>query len=85
MTYAVRVNEMKMTGPGDGLDCWRQVSWQYSNVNRLKVIYPTRFGRIIDIPCASRLDADQTLAYLIDLGITAKAMHLISDREQVIK
>lgn len=86
MTYAVRVNEIKMTGlPGVGYELWLGQSWKYAEKNRLRVVYSTRFGRIVDVKCRDRAQAERLLEDFVQRGIPRDVIDIVSNRESVAK
>ena len=86
MTYAVRVNEIKMTGlPGVGFELWLGQSWKYAEKNRLHVVYPTRFGRIVDVKCRDRAQAERLVEDFVERGIPRDVLRVVGDLDRVAK
>lgn len=83
---AVRVNEIKLAAASDhGFAVWRKAAAAYAQRNRLREVYFTRFGRIMDVTCSSVLSADQLLTHLIDQGIPEHCIHVVGGKDNVAK
>jgi hypothetical protein len=86
MTWAVRVNEIKMAGrPDFSLELWQGQSWTFARHDRLRVVYPTRYGRIVDVTCRDQQQADDLVEQLVGKGIPIEALRVIGGPNRVAK
>jgi hypothetical protein len=53
--------------------------------DRLREVYTTRFGRIMDVTCENVYEADQLLLDLAASGIPADCMRVVGGKASVIK
>lgn len=86
MTWAVRVNEIKMAGrPDFSLETWQGQSWTFARHDRLRIVYPTRYGRIVDVTCRDEQAADELVAQLVEKGIPVEALRVVGGTNRVAK
>lgn len=86
MSWAVRVNEIKLiTTSPTAYELWRRLAGNYAARNRVREIYGTMYGRIVDVTCSSSHSADGLLADLIDRGFPPDCVRVVGGKGNVAK
>ena len=86
MTWAVRVNEIKMTGrPGVAYELWQGQSWKYAGRKQLREVYTTMYGRLVDVVCDTPEAAAELVDDLVQRGIPSDCLRVVGGTGRVAK